>query len=941
MRLTKLQYYCFLTAILLPLLVFASQGYFIKWKLSFLEAEEISYTLTSAECDNKHCYESYRVEPTDRLLLLGHVLRDFSVHFEKGGEEIYPMNQQKGDSADNWTNLFVYDLKEAQPVIVKATRPKSARLQGFIGIYPRSTNNEDILSVPDITPTISLSSQLSAVFMLYIMYFAAIISRYREASSYGTTKAYLTVVVVAVTINMLFNSHYFDSVFPDAYTRNILHRTFSGFGYLLPALYIVKGSKLSRISFATSFLFLGYLNARYGRIETFGYPLYFFGVLCFCSISLVSLLSKKLFLISILFSIVLIDAFRIGGYPIGDYPPIYFYQIALLTYGCLIAHKNGALNVILLAKRAYEQLQKDLTMVDLVNALKTTQSESLNSIVKKFLLLGREVVQCEKVSLLIGFPGKPPITFFTKEGAETVQVHDDGEVKGIIFTRAYIYGDSFWFDSVDQLRKDGFGNITQRQEHEDRKYFVALPVRFSDQIVGAIAFTGFYDKQIENKNLPFVKEEYARRIRTILGHFETFIASKMSNEISNLQMKTDQLKREVAEAMLEAETAVEYFNFVSKALSEATCRQVSLYQQVGIKGPMISHYNLKGYEAWSSVPFNLDPKAQNRVGPTIVAFLEGKSSYVRDVRALYDRLHPRTQELCEGSQIQDITAVPMRIGQEVFVWNLYGTRSDPKRESGALSIVEDIRSDIIIGYQFVNQKSSVSALGRLNARLIGDATTRDRVLEYARNNNMPSTVGEKRSSLLLMIDLIGSSKMPDSCERKAELYGQFYDRLNADLKKSLKGAIRKASGDGVIITASPDHNVDIIKAFHEVLSNANRVGQQVGCDGVRMIVHYGEFFFGMVGTQTFAQIDSIGSEIDRLCKLESLAKQWVGTPEKPRVLFSDKAIRYLIDERGISFEHEGEFSGVDPNLGGYYLFNGEESLIGDKFIPLSEKKRVA
>jgi class 3 adenylate cyclase len=89
--------------------------------------------------------------------------------------------------------------------------------------------------------------------------------------------------------------------------------------------------------------------------------------------------------------------------------------------------------------------------------------------------------------------------------------------------------------------------------------------------------------------------------------------------------------------------------------------------------------------------------------------------------------------------------------------------------------------------------------------------------------------------------------------------------------------IRKTIGDAVIVTwdgtnrCLSDHP-RIFEALKEVVHYADHVAREIGCKGARAVLHHGQYFLGLVGTQTFGQIDVIGSGIDEVCKLEGQVK---------------------------------------------------------------------
>ena len=261
----------------------------------------------------------------------------------------------------------------------------------------------------------------------------------------------------------------------------------------------------------------------------------------------------------------------------------------------------------------------------------------------------------------------------------------------------------------------------------------------------------------------------------------------------------------------------------------------------------------------------------------MVAFKEAKASYVKDWTEVQEKLHPKTVQLLEHAGVRSILAVPLTCGRSQFVLTLLSPQSEPPKEPGVMKVIEATEAIFDAAITVLDQKTSVLALGKLATRLIGDDDIREKIVSAAKEDTLPTTIGSARTSFLLLFDLVGSSDLPSDAEEKAKSYGRFYDEVNRAVGKFLGGKIRKTIGDAVIATwdGTPiklETMNDLLPRLHEVAKVADKTAQVVGCKGVRLVLHYGDYFFGLVGTSSFGQIDVIGRGIDEVCKTESYMK---------------------------------------------------------------------
>src|SRR5690606_24947416 len=136
--------------------------------------------------------------------------------------------------------------------------------------------------------------------------------------------------------------------------------------------------------------------------------------------------------------------------------------------------------------------------------------------------------------------------------------------------------------------------------------------------------------------------------------------------------------------------------------------------------------------------------AKPAYGPSVVAFRDGKSSYIKDIMELSDKMHPRTIDLMASMSVMSVLAVPFNTLQRSFVVSLLSRREQGPADPALLSVLEAAEALFVAAVEVMSQKTSVLALGRLASRLIGDEEVRGKILDAAREESLPTTVGSAK-----------------------------------------------------------------------------------------------------------------------------------------------------------------------------------------------------
>jgi class 3 adenylate cyclase len=347
-------------------------------------------------------------------------------------------------------------------------------------------------------------------------------------------------------------------------------------------------------------------------------------------------------------------------------------------------------------------------------------------------------------------------------------------------------------------------------------------------------------------------------------------------------------------------TVEEFIHIYADSIYQVTGLRTLIHQWVGSSAIAIAHSGLdeNHWEIFKNNPFNLASNAKNAMGPTVVAFRESKSSYLKDWNEISDRFHPKTISILSKIETKSLIAVPVKSGSDTFVITLLSRMDETPKDPGINRVIEATEAIFDAAITVLKQKSSILALGNISNRLIGDNEVRQQILAAARQSELPTIIGSPRSSLILLIDLVGSSYLPVDSLSKAKSYGVFYDEVNATVGKKIGGKVRKTIGDAVVITwdnsqFDPRDQLRFFENLMEVLDLANATAKRVGCDGVRSVLHFGHYFFGLIGTSSFGQIDVIGLGIDEVCKLETKIKTVEIRGEAISIALSPNAVEYL------------------------------------------------
>ncbi len=869
-------------------LLYLGQGAIYWTRLSQLEAKIVDLSLTDERCDDVNCTATWSFVADGRFILLGHILRTHVITDVSTGQALVPISKVRGTSADSWASLRVYAVDPGKTYEIRATKYKSIKMGYFIGVLPRITNHEGILSIPDISPTISTISGLALAFILCAMFGSALLGGAASAFGRGRTRGALNVLAGAAffaAISAFLSLGILDTLLPEGDARNKVLRVSALLALSLPLVsrigWLQSGRSTVKLALAviliavTSLLCWPWIRGGATWAVVMG-ALTTAGVVSF------SLMKHRT--AALVWSTALIDSAKIFGiFTPSDYPPVYFANVAIFFSLAHVMGELGGYATISLAGVAYRRFRRDLVLNGIQSSIEAGDVEDSVARVtelRKILPDVADLTGAGRVTVTISLPlGRPITQSYDASTCETA-VFDDGKIPGAVTLRCLVYGDEAMFESFEEFAQRV--QVPRNPSLIDAGNFCAIPLRVNQTIVGTLMLTGFNDESIR-------RQKAASPASFMLEDRETIhlVAERISQSLSKLIVRdlnatatlSRTLQASIHKAIAASAGADDFLERFAFSVKEASGLLVMIHERSDDKGVAVTQagINNEHWQFFVSQPFNLSMKSRPAYGPTVVAFRDGKSSYVKDIMEILNKMHPKTVEIMAAMQTMSVLAVPLKTLQRSFVITLMSSKKQGAADPAMVSVLEATEALFVAAVEVMSQKTSVLALGQLASRLIGDDEVREKILDAAKNQDLPTTIGSPRTSFLLLFDLAGSSDLSEDTEIKARAYGQFYDAVNRRCQEILGGLIRKTIGDAVIVTwdgtnVSIADNSNLLDNLCDVVSYSDEVAKSIGCKGSRAILHYGSYFLGLVGTQTFGQIDVIGSGIDEVCKMEGQMK---------------------------------------------------------------------
>jgi class 3 adenylate cyclase len=898
--------------------LFVLGGALIHLRLMGLDATKISLVSSQENCSQKECSAEFTFKAERRFVLLGQILRTFELTDINSRRELLPVTAVTGTNTDAWLRLRVYEVIPGRDYKITATKPSSAKLGYLIGVLPRQTDNEGILTIPQVGSAVSnIATSISLVLMVIIIC-ASLLTAGQKLSLNGpidmdpkSTATAAIMLTIAVTIS----SGLVDTLIPDGNFRNRALRTLVAAAALMfvikkPQLLRVKNQKINL--FIHSLLALAIAHGAWPLLQDSTY--YALTLFVLAISGSIKFLRKNEYLAATLWASGIFDAARVLGLiQITDYPPMYlFNQFSLIALG-VFAGNSGGFATIAMAGEAYRRFKRDLVLESIKETMqKAHTSDSARTIyaVQSILPSISDLLKAGRISITINLPlGRPIIQLYDRD-TESHAIYDDGTIPGAVTMRTLLYGDTILFESFQEY--SARLNIASSTSLGKANFFCAVPIKVNQQIVGSLMLTKLNDEilgeKAKSKDPLTVDKE---NIAAVVSAFEQTLSSVMVQNLNDSATISKALHKTLHEELALCDKPSDFLSIFSKSIARHCKVDVIIHAKINKQGIAVAESGIcpDAWDFFCRNPLNLDTATASAVGPTIVAFLDKRSSFIKDVAEIQHRLHPKTQAVFELMDTESIAAIPLASEERTYVITLMRRRASGSADAGVVQVVESTEALFIAALEVMSQRSSVVALGELTSRLIGDPDIRKKIVDAAKARNLPTTIGSPKTSFLLLFDLAGSSELSEDTELKARAYGHFYDSVNRKSQELINGTIRKTIGDAVIITwdgtnKDPSEDPDFLSKLRILTKFADQIAQSIGCKGARAILHYGKYFLGLVGTETFGQIDVIGSGIDEVCKMESHMKTILidGIPAK--LAISDSAAEQIRSDGAMQISWE-------------------------------------
>jgi len=645
------------------LLIFGLQGLFIKFKLNTIGASHIKLVEQNRQCENNLCRATYLFQNTNsaHYLLIGHIIRSFSLKNDEDNSSLNPISFSRSNIKENWTSLVVFDISNIKKVRIETEWPENALINNIAGVYPRVSNNEEILTVPSIGPILTIFSY--TLFILIFIFFGFLLQLGKQETildaAFYKSKFFFWSMSLTLLIDYICLSQYFDSLFPSAYFRNVVMMFFALNGLTTLTL---ATTEFKKIKFLLPLVYilqlLVALNSRVSIGPIALYPLTLdFGI---ATLFLTFLITKRwLFLVPALF--LFCDFFRIIGFPIPDYPPIYWNFSSIGTIFLFFIWDAGAKNIFPHILEILKNAQKDVLYNEFENhlkSLKLVNGQYLAGEIEKLLKLLSKILESNSVSIVVILNDQRPVTYIYRKENNIFKVFDDGKIVGKVLARTIHYKDNFMFSSIQEVMNKKIMVLEEKADYNYSKYFCCIPLVAGNVVLGAFSCTSFNEKELEVEAIKWSKKQNIQKISNLLVQF---LHQSITLEKDNLDDKGSKLVEFVNQTNRE-ENIKNYIYNKTKMIASELDLTVALFELGDGEDayPVFIHSpNPEIVKAWLERPLKIVKHTTNRIGPFIVAFTEEKSSFIRDIDEIANMLHPHSVKLFEFSQTSSLITIPL------------------------------------------------------------------------------------------------------------------------------------------------------------------------------------------------------------------------------------------------------------------------------------------
>jgi hypothetical protein len=301
--------------------------------------------------------------------------------------------------------------------------------------------------------------------------------------------------------------------------------------------------------------------------------------------------------------------------------------------------------------------------------------------------------------------------------------------------------------------------------------------------------------------------------------------------------------------------------------------------------------------------------------------------------------------------VLSLITLPFTVSKTDYVLAVFSRQENGILQENLLRLLETIRPNFQTYCDSIKKRTDLEGLGRITIRLIRDEELRADLIVHSREGTLPPILGKTYNAPVVVVDIIGSSTPAFNDAKpkeKALINGTYYDAVAASAKINLSAQVVDTAGDGIILAAPTElTGKELLDAFITFSNQCDDICKSLGFKGARVVFHVGEYFIGLVGTQSSGQIGAVGDGINFACKLEDEVKVWKKKGVLARIALSKSGLEYLVKRQALPAECSPEviklYSGVHPLVEEYYLFFFAEELrnFQQNLITEANVKKVA
>ena len=932
---------------LTPLLIFSAQGIWLRAKLNSIGCINLSVTQSQTEvCDKGTCETRYSFESKMPFLLIGNVVKTHKILDSKTGQEIFPTNQ-KSLLEDTWPELLVYHVTLQTPMLVVATYPQTASLKGFAGMAPRQCPDQRVLAGIDILTTSTMMSKIILLAFIIMIFWAAAANRQGTTNShlYRETWSFFVLGTVTFLASFWLADHSLDAFKPNLKTSQFLLRFLTLIGFSLPFIGALKNSRFLVSTAMVAVTIWSAISVNYSFVVLFSHSTYYqITVPVFVFSALAYTAWSRDFYSMLALSPLLLDAGHLLGLHIDDYPIIYWTFLSTGTYFLKVGWDLGAGSLIPLLWKAGGILRKNSAFHVFSERLNADHKDHLDVSSSSHFRSAMESVPQAIGAMRIGLVFLPtsgqPVTIVIDHSKGTYNFFEDGRIDGNIFPRVIMFKEELWFKTIKDLSSTGFKGLKEKKDLNDAIFFCALPLLYKGHVVGVISATRFDDTKLNGNQ----SEDYRQLIRVQLGmvvkHLESYLQRKKLSLIESHLESSNQLLKQIDRVYSTSANESQFMREIYEIIAERSKCSILAFRRTSPEMAIVDDsVNLTTEErlSWSENPINLDTTVGNRLGPVVVAFNENKSGYVKRLSDVFDKFHPISKKLLTDLKAESIFAIPVHIPELDLVILLVSKDRDLPISHEWDTLLNSMLPTISASIKSLRRASELEAYGRIASRFIDDAATRSQILKLAEKGELPPTIGKIVEGFIVVVDMVGSSGLPMAPDIKADLYGIFYNDVNDAGERLLGLQSLKKVGDGVILGGDRGfQNLQDLSPLVAFVTHCNTAAKRIGSSGVRVCVHYGKYFSGLIGTKNAGSLDALGTAVDQVCKFERMVKQAKDKGVLVPLAISEDALSILRQRKQVKWDSSP--TGHSTEIGSYYFFTEVDS-IPKSLIPPSAVKR--